>query len=188
MRDDSKNTHLTAVRLKKGDIKSFEFFFNEMKDSIYYFAYTYFKEKEISREIVQDVFVRLWEKRDSINPKLNLRSYLFTIAKNIILDNLRKKDFEIKYYREIQFVSTDVYNNTENELIFSDYLLQLQRAIDTLPPRRKQIFQLSRDQHMSYREISENLSISVNVVENQISKALKQIRDYLRVYSDIAII
>lgn len=176
-----------AKDLKKGNKDAFSSLFNEFKQDIYFFAYTYFRDKETSEELVQDVFVRLWEKRELINPSLCIHGYIFKIAKNLILDSLRKRNFEIEYAKEVQFNFSGVHENTENEAIYSDYLALVKEATNKLPPKRKRIFQLSREKNMSYADISQHLGISINVVENQMSKALKHMRQYLRANSDIAV-
>lgn len=174
--------------LKRGDKNAFAGLFEAFKQDVYLFAFTYFREKQAAEEIVQDAFIRLWEKRTFINPSLNIKNYILKIAKNLIVDELRKTDYKLNYAREITFPSSGCHNNVEHEVFLSDYQLIVKRAIDQLPPKRRQIFKLSRDHHMSYNDISNHLGISVNVVENQMSKALKYMRKFLQDYADIAVI
>ena len=176
-----------AVELKNGDKNALSQLFNSLKQDIYFFSYSYFRNNELAEEVVQDVFVRLWEKRSLIDPALSIKNYILRIAKNIILDQLRRHAFEIRYINETQVFTPSCHEDTEDHVIFADYLFLADKAIELLPPKRKNIFKLSREQNMSYFEISRELNISVNVVENQMSKALKHIREYLVTHADIAL-
>ena len=173
-----------VVRIKNGNIDALEVLFTRLKQDVYSFAFSYFRSKELAEEVVQEVFIRLWEKRELINPDYDFVSYIFKIAKNIILDQLRE---QARYGERYGPINPDLSYSSENaddQIIFDDFQNLLQEAVDRLPPKRKYIFQLSREEKMTYAEISEHLNISVNVVENQMSKALKHIRQYLLLYTD----
>lgn len=182
-----KTYQVWANELKRGDKGALVNIFESFKQDVYLFAYTYFREKELAEEVVQDVFIKLWEKRTLINPSLNIKNYILKIAKNLILDELRRIDYKLNHAKEIQFTSSEIHHTTENEVFLSDYQTLVKCAVDQLPPKCRQIFKLSREQHLSYTDISNHLGISVNVVENQMSKALKHMRKFLRTYADIAV-
>ncbi len=174
--------------LKLGDRNALACLFENFKQDVYLFAYTYFREKESAEEIVQETFIRIWEKRSYINPTLNIKNYILKVAKNLIIDELRKVDYKINHAKEIHFLSSNVHEDTQNAIFLSDYQALVKRAMNELPPRRQKIFRLSRDHHMSNADISKHLGISINVVENQMSKALKYMRKFLQDYADIAVI
>ena len=139
------------IDLKNGDEKAFETLFWEYNQHVYHFVYSLLYDKSMAADLTQNVFLKIWEKHETIDPEQNFDAYLFTIARNL------------------------VYKETENRLL-SEYINSL---IEELPPSRRKIFRLSRHEHLSYREIAERLSISEKTVETQLSRALRFLRDRL---------
>ncbi len=181
---DYKVPNELVVSIKGGSIDALEVLFTRLKQDIYSFAFSYFRNKELAEEVVQEVFIRLWEKRELINPDYDLVSYIFKIAKNIILDQLREQARHGERYGQINPDLIYSSESADDQVIFNDFQNLLKEAVELLPPKRKYIFKLSREEKMTYSEISEHMNISINVVENQMSKALKHIRQYLLSYTD----
>ncbi len=146
------------------------------------FAKEYVLSSEEAENIVQDVFVLLWEKREVLNIQISLLSYLFSLVKNKCLDYLRHKSIEDKSQQELsaKLYSLELLNQafSSNE----DIEEIVTSAVNKLPERCREIFIKSRVEGKKYREIAEELNISVNTVENQITIALKKLRIELKDY------
>lgn len=146
------------------------------------FAKEYVLFDEDAENIVQDVFLLLWEKREVLDIQLSMSSWLFSLVKNKSLDYLRHKTVEEEYKQEfmIKVYSLDSMNYTFS----SDEDLEqvLVAAINKLPERCREIFLKSRMEGKKYREIAEEMNLSVNTIESQMSIALKKLRCELKEY------
>ncbi|MFV0272003.1 MAG: RNA polymerase sigma-70 factor [Macellibacteroides fermentans] len=157
---------------------------------LFLFAKEYVLFDEEAENIVQDIFLMLWEKRDVLRVDVSLTAYLFTLVKNKCIDFLRHRMVEQMYSENIQHE----YNEELNVKLFAlesfdhnfsseeDIEILLRNAIDKLPERCRLIFIKSRIEGKKYKEIAEELNLSVNTVEGQISIALKKLREELKDY------
>ena len=181
-------TNNQIVQLKKGDGKAFLELYHLYHKQVYYFSFCYLKSKEDAEELVQDVFVKIWEKRGELNEKLSFTNLLYTIAKNKILDIFRKRLHQEKYLKNLTYSADGSENTTDNDIAYSDLRNFSNKIIEQLPPRQKLIFEMSRHKGMSQKEIAEKLNISVKTVENQMGQALKFIRKALDDCDNIAML
>lgn len=165
-------------RLKEGDSHAFDLLFGFYSKKVYAFSYGYLKCKEDAEEIVQETFVRVWENRHKIDPALSFSAYLFTIAHRLILNAIRKKKNERKSLTEVSYKVERAHNRVESELQWKDLEQWSRVAMSAMPARRKEIFLLNREHHLSYDEIAAALNISKKTVEAQITQALKDLRKY----------
>ena len=142
------------------------------------FAYSKTRDIELSREIVQNTFVKLWNGRDYIDIKSSIQSYLFSMVRNGIIDHFRKNEkiVEVKDISGIKNIVDDHHDQKEEEVIELRY--NLKKAINTLKEKRRVIFNLNKVEGMTYAEIAEYLNISERVVEDNISKAMKELKTY----------
>ena len=150
------------------------------------FAKNYVPANEDAENIVQDVFLILWERKEEIEISFTLTTYLFTLVKNRCLNFLRHKLIEEEYNSQMkEELGFKLYAlETFNYSYQSEEELQevIQRALDTLPERCREVFIKSRIEGLKYKEISDELGISVNTVENQMVTALKKLRVALKDY------
>jgi len=174
-----KQEKAAIISLKSGDFESFDQLFNKYGKRLYGFAIGYLKSHEDAEELVQDIFVKVWENRSELDENQSFNSYLFTIAKNTILNHFRKKAHQQSYIEYIKQHTKLIHTKTEEDIIFSDLDVQAKKIIDKLPSRRREIFLLSREQGYNNEEIAQRLNISKKTVENQITHALKFIREQL---------
>jgi RNA polymerase sigma-70 factor (ECF subfamily) len=170
----------TLTKLKDGDWVSFEEIFNIFYPQLLAFVFRYLKSKEDSEEIVQEVFIQIWENRAILNEKLSFKSYLFTITKNRIIDYFRKKKIEVLSKNYIQNFTELVHENTYKEILARDFDAALSNAIDKLPEKRKVIFILSKKFGMSRSEIAKFFNISENTVKNQLQEAMNFLKDFIK--------
>lgn len=173
--------------LKEGNLQAFGILFDRYGKRLYHFSMGYLKSAEDAEEIVQEVFLKIWDKRADLSTEKSLESYLFTIARNVILNTIRKSKYERTYGNFLK-IYPEKNVLLDEELNFHELERAYQAAIEQLSPRRKEIFQLSREQALSNAEIAAKMDISVKTVENQMTSAIFEIRKNLRSLGFSAII
>ena len=136
------------------------------------------KSEPQAEEILQDVFLKIWEHRSSIDPEKSFRSYLFKIAENKVYDFFRKVARDKNMESQLTALSTSDYTTLEAFMSNDENLTILQNAIDGLPPQRQQVFRMCKLQGKSYKEASELLGISVSTISDHIVKGTKSIKDH----------
>lgn len=169
-------------KLKGGCHQSFTTLFHLYGKKLYNFSYKYTQSHAESEEIVQEVFLKIWNKKDAINPKLSFNAFLITIAKNHIFNRIKKEASRRQYREQIENADL-VTNETESKVIFADLEQIANKQIDNLPPKRKQIFLLRRDSGLTVKEIAEKLGIAESTVENQMNRAIKTLKSDLSKFS-----
>lgn len=162
----------------EGDKGSFREIYLCYKDRIYYYALKITKSKELAEEVVQDVFVKLWANRAKIDTQYNFSSFVFKIAHNHAINILKRISYERTAHHRISRTYSTSTTNTEDTVVYNEYLLLMNNAVQLLPPKRKNIFNLSRTQGVSHDEIALMMGISKNTVKSQLVKATKFIRNY----------
>jgi RNA polymerase sigma-70 factor, ECF subfamily len=165
--------------LKRGEKKAFVVLFENYSQKIFRFANAYLKCREDAEEVVQEVFIKIWERRGEIKEDLSLNSFLFTIAYNITLNIIRKRKNGVKAIAMHVQKSPKSHEHVEQELLDAEYAESARVAIAALPPQRRRIYTLSREHHLTYKEIGEQLHISPRTVEVHMLQALKDIRKHL---------
>ncbi|MEN8117116.1 MAG: RNA polymerase sigma-70 factor [Bacteroidota bacterium] len=168
-----------VVQLQNNEVKAFDTLFHKYSDKLYRFSFSLLKNDEDSKEIVQEAFLRIWKKRENIDTSKSFKSFLFSISYHLVVDQLRLR-LKDREYREflIKFFEVEKYS-LKNELDYEEIVVQIRKAVEELPSKRKQIYTLSREVGLSHKEISERLGISVKTVENQITLALKHLKSSL---------
>lgn len=172
--------HSLVTLLQKGNVPAFDSLFEFYSPKLYGFALKYFKNEIDADELVQEVFVKVWENRKRIKSELSFKSYLFTIALNQIRKHFNKKATSLRYLESLQHNHELFDNQSINDDNYESVLQQINQIIEQMPPRRKQIFSKSKLEGKSAREIAEELNISAGTVDNQVSEALRFIRSRLK--------
>jgi RNA polymerase sigma-70 factor (ECF subfamily) len=168
------------IALKNDSANAFDDLFRMYGQRLFLFSRGFLKDPEDAKEIVQNVFVKIWENRANIDEFQSFKSYLFSIAYNSIITEFRKKHREQKLLENIKLSTPGYHQDLEDQLLYDSTKQEIENAIEALPERRKLIFKLSRFEGRSYQEIASELGISVNTVENQISEALKYLRNSIK--------
>lgn len=190
MISENQNTNedsLLVKQLAKGNEAAFKVLYDKYYNDIYAFSISLLKSSSKAEGVLQEVFLNCWLKRKNMNPKLSFKSYIFTCTKNAALNILKKEARENALKSSIFNQAVFFKNDTEDTLVNTEYETLRQQAIESLPPKRKLIFQMSRRDGKSYEDISKELDLSISTVKNQMSKALKSIKTYLHVHSDLNI-
>jgi RNA polymerase sigma-70 factor (ECF subfamily) len=165
--------------LSQGSEYAFTQVFDHYRGIVYGTALKYLKSESASEEIVQDIFLKLWTKRAELPNVQNFNGFLFTMARNAILDKLRRLANE-KTAQTILSKQQSFTDNTDHRVLDNQYQQILEQAIDQLSPQQKQVFRLAKVEGYSYKEIAEELGISVLTVKVHMNKALQSLRDYLK--------
>lgn len=166
--------------LKKGDIVAFDALYKKYSKRLYGFVFRYIKHDADTEEIVQEVFIKIWRSRDKINIYSSFESFLFTIAHNATVNLIKKRVTEQKYIEHIKSIQRigETYELTD-EIHYKELKHKLQGLLNELSPRQKEIFQLSREEGLSHKEIAEKLGISANTVKNHLVTTLSFLKGNL---------
>ena len=164
-------------RLKEGDSRSFDFLFNKYYKDLVLFSCVFLKEQNSSEDIVQDIFFRLWENRENLTIESSLKAYLLTAVRNSCFEELRHREV-VRIHQNYVMGSLDLIDyNTEHYLLYSD-----------LNDHLRTIFEMNRFKNLKYREIAEELNVSVRTVESKISKSLEFLRKHLSGFYDLILL
>lgn len=174
------NERILILRLIEGDENAFCELYAAYKTRVIYFAMRFLKSREFAEDVFQNTFTVIWQSRCFINPDIPFSSYLYTIVRNRVLNQLRDLANQEKLKEHIFLQAIDYSNDTSNEVLVNDLQQLINRALLQLTPRQREIFGMSREQQMSHKEIAEALNISVNTVQESISTSLRTLRAYLR--------
>ena len=167
-------------KLKDGDSFAFEVLFYKYRNKIKGFALKIVPAQIDPEEIVQEVFVRVWLKKEAIDPEKDFQSYLFSIAKHLVLDHLKSAVNRKLYFVGEHFQQDLLEEEGLDATISEETEAKLQKLINEIPERRREIFRLSRFEGLSYKQIAERLNISENTVDSQIRNALAFLRKEFR--------
>lgn len=172
-----------VIRLIDGDEDAFCKLYAAYKDRLIYFATSFLKSTDLAEDIFQDTFIAIWQGRHFINSTESFSSYLYTIVRNRIFNQLRDLNKESLLKKTILSHAIDYTNNTQEKILANNLQEIICQAIEELSPRQREIFKMSREGHMTYKEIADTLNISVNTVREHLSVSLHNIRTFLSKYS-----
>jgi RNA polymerase sigma-70 factor (family 1) len=185
--NDNENALLSAVA--SGDEAAFKTLFDQYHSRLFQYILSLTKSKEIAEELVMDVFMKLWVGRDMVSQIENMDGFLFRIAHNKSIDFLRAAARDRKMS---DFVWDNIqmpdHANPDRLLMHKQYEEKLREAIELMPPKRKEVYKLSREGGLSHAQIADQMQISENTVTNHIMQAQAFIRSYLLKNLDIVII
>lgn len=167
---------INVERLRKGDPQAFKQLFHNYGEKVYAFAFSYLKNENDAREIVQEVLFKVWKNRETLKLNTSLQSYLFTIAFNAVKKQfLRRSKDEAYKHALVDDLETES-GSVDFEQQYQQVILKLELFIEEMPERRRMIFIARKREGKSLKQISEELAVSVKTVENQITEAMKYLR------------
>jgi len=162
--------------LKTGDQLAFNEIYRRFKAPLYVHAYNKLRNTEEAKDIVQELFTKLWNKRDKLTLTNDLISYLYAAVRNHVFRQIERKGLESNYLSSIQ-LSVNSGNNVTDHMVRENMLsAMIEREINALPPKMREIFVLSRKAKLSHKEIAEELGIAEPTVKKQVNNALKILR------------
>ena len=154
--------------------------FNYYYPRLYNFSRSFLKNEDGIYDIIQEVFVKIWQNRKKINSEVTFNSYIFTITRNLLLNELRSRLNNEKTRNEIQRLSLAQEYSSLDEIEYRDVKEKVDELINTLPQRQKEIFVLSRTEGLSHKEIAGKLGINTKTVEYHITLAVKHLKYNLK--------
>ena len=177
----------TIKPLSADSEKEFEQLFKEHFKSLYAYAFTILKNEAIAEETVQNVFYKIWEKKVPENIQTSLKAYLYKAVYHESLNYLKHQKIKARYQVHVMHQSNNHNDQgASRKILVKELEEKLRQAMNALPQQCRTIFQLSRFEGLKYQEIADQLGISIKTVENQMGKALKQLRvkliDYLPIF------
>lgn len=172
-------------KLIRDDEKAFSALFYRYYSGLCLYAFQFLQDDQKTKELVQEVFVQVWVKRKEIRIHSSVKSYLFRAVKNQLINWANHQKVEQKYLEKI--VSEQAHLQPSQYFLEVDLQQKIENSIEALPPKRKEIFKLSREEGLTYREIADRLHVSVKTVETQMGLALKQLREDLKEYRHLLI-
>ncbi len=173
--------------LTNGDEQAFTQLYKLFESKIYHFVVSTVKSPELADDIVQEVFVKLWEARQSLNPEQSFQSFIFTIARNQILNFIRKLKSNEKLRAQVFLFAQQQSNYTEETVYLHEAENLIRLALDKLPPKQRQVFELCKVQGLSHQEVASQLGISEGTVNVQLVKSIKFLRKFLSPSASFAI-
>jgi len=168
-------------QLAKSDVRAFDFLYDKYFSKLYGAVYKRLQNRELAEEVVQELFVSLWERRKVLTISTTIEAYLFSSVKYLVIAQYKKDKLFEKYSNSLN-PEADDNNFTEQIIAFDELNFSYKNALKLLPERCKEVFLLKRT-GLSQREISEKMDISEKTVENQMTKALKTLREALSDYT-----
>jgi RNA polymerase sigma-70 factor (family 1) len=153
--------------------------FRQHEHKLYTLALKLTKSDQLAKDIIQEVFLKLWDQRNLIASIINIEAWLYRVTENKIIDFLRKASADNRLKEKIWDQLQQIVNESEQYLAAKEYNQIILKAIDQLPPQRKLIYQLNKENGMNYREIADELHLSKHTVKNQLSTAVRSVKNFL---------
>lgn len=189
MSEPSNSDRFLVKRLNEGDESAFDTLFMKLHHQVFLYCLKLTKSREVAEEIMQDVFIKVWEKREKINPQFPIGSFIFKITRDLCINYLKKVSREKSFKEELKNKFENLTSDhTENQVIYDDYYRIASFAISQLPTQRKKIFEMNRIMGLSNEEIARRLGISKNTVKVQLSKASKFVKAYFTAHTDVTML
>ena len=177
----NRTTHHLALGLRNGDISAFNTLYWKYHTAIYANALKLIKDTSIAEDIVQDVFVTLWEKRHTIDPAQDIGGWLFVVSQHKTIDQLKRKLRQALAEKILQSILEEP--DALNEDITEEQLWTIEKAVDQLSPQKRKVFELCKMQRRTYEKAAEELHISKYTVKEYLSEAIISIKKYIGQHS-----
>ena len=179
LKNNLENEVQWISQLKNGNKQAFEVIYQFYSNSIYSKIIKMTKDEAVADDLLQDIFVKIWERRAFINEEFSFRGWIYKIAENCVYDYYRMLSQDAKMREKLLSTFAEMYNHTEDYILNKERGKMLDDALLQLPPQRQAIFKLCKLDGKSYAEAAEILNISPSTVSGQLVKATKTIKDHI---------
>lgn len=173
------NEQLLLNEVAAGARKAFNELYTAYIGEVYEYIYLFTKSREETEEILQEVFLSIWENREKLAEITPFKPYLFRAAKNKLINHIRHTRIKKRVFSDIRSQHRNIHRAADYELMYKEYHHLIQEAVAKLPPKRKMIFKMNIEEGALYDEIAKDLNISKSVVKKQFYKACHSVRQYL---------
>lgn len=177
-----------AERLSKKDERAFEQVFKTHFKNLHAYSFAMVKDEAAAEEVVQNVFFKLWDRAETLTINGSVAAYLYRAVNNESLNHLKHQKVRTAYGMHVAYTSKDSTGDAAKKVSLKELESRLADALNALPEQCRTIFQMSRFEELRYREIADQLKISVKTVENQMGKALKILRTQLADYLPLTLL
>lgn len=182
--DSQRSTDAELIfSLKAGDSSAFSILYNRHKQSLAANLLKLLKSEELTFDLLQDLFLKVWENRNQINPEKSFGGYLFTIAENMVADYYRRAARDTKMQLAIMQSTTEIYSYIEENLLFRENSALLREAVALMPTQRRKVFTLCKLEGKSYKEIEEIMGINAKTINSHLFQAGKFLKAYFNDHS-----
>jgi RNA polymerase sigma-70 factor, ECF subfamily len=178
----------TIKALSEGNHLAYEKLFDSWYEPLCRYAFSILRNMDDAEDVVQKTFCKLWDQRENLSIKSSINSYLYRIVHNESLNAVHQKSSHQEHNLSYISMMNDADNSVAEQITANDLQLAIDKALATLPPQCKRVFEMSRMDQLSYSEIANQLNISTNTVENHVSKALKILRVELKEFLFLCLI
>lgn len=175
------------LQLKNGDELAFEILYNNYKFRIAGNLFKLLKSDDLVKEILQELFFKIWEVRRNIDPEKSFKSYLFLIAENLVHDYYRKVAKDRRLLAKMVASSSELYVHIEEDILSKEKALKLQEVVNLMPPQRKMVFTLCKLEGKSYKEVEEIMGINAKTISSHMLQANRFLRTYFKNSSTLTI-
>jgi RNA polymerase sigma-70 factor (ECF subfamily) len=170
------------LSIQSGDKKALEMLFNTYYDPLCRYANSYLHDPDEAEEIVQNSFLRIWEKRKQLSIETSVKSYLYQIVRNACLNEIKHQKVKKLHGESVMNEGEQHYESSDQQTLRAELSDRISAAIEKLPGQCQVIFRMSRFEELKYQEIANQLNLSIKTVENQMGKALRIMREELKDY------
>lgn len=185
--DQAEYEKLLLGQLANGEEEAFTVLYDRYSTRLFQNILRLVKEEDVAKEVLQDLFLKIWESRSTIDPQKSFRSYLYKIAENLVYDHFRKVSRDKKLTENLVISALANQSSTEETGVYEESLHLIQKAIEQLPPVRRQVYMLCKLEGKSYDEIASSLAISTSTISDHIVKANRFIKKFVLTHKDLAL-
>lgn len=175
------------LQLKGGCTVAFTELYHQYSERLYYNILALVKDNDTAEELVQDIFARIWHKREQLDIEHSFGGYLFTSGRNRVYDFFATATRNHQLYERIRCTASEAYSHIEEALLSRENASILQKAIASLSPQRRRVFELCKLEGCSYKEVSELLSVSMATVKEHMTQARNTLRKYLEEHEEVIV-
>lgn len=186
--NDASSVKALLIKIRDHDDRAFGELYDQFSTQLYANILRMVKDRELAQELLQEVFVKVWEKRALIDPEKPFTAYLFQIAKNLVYDHFRKLALDKKFEQHLMTHGLDRYSHIEEDLIDKERKQLFLDAVNKLSPQRKQVFTLCKLEGKSYHEVSDMLQISTSTISDHLLKSNKFIKAQMLITDSVSFV
>lgn len=179
------NDTLLSQKIQKGSEEAFSIIYERYHVQMYFMAKKYVKDTGLAEDAVQDIFVKLWQKRDALDKSKSLKGFLFTMLRNHVLNMIRDRNQEIVAISSVEEKKLPNRNLTEEEILYDEYQDIVEKGLNELSDRKRKVFELRTSRGFTNSEVAEFLNINISTVKTHYYLSSKFIRAYLKSHSGI---
>lgn len=179
------NESAILQRLKNGDNTAYKEIYNRYHSRLYYYVLKFLKDPDLAEDVIHDVFLKLWEVREQINPDLFILGYLYRISRNMVYKMIKKIATEEDLRSKIISLVDEAQSLTESKVQWDEYATLLEGAVNQLSPQCRRVFKLCREEGKTYDQTAALLGISKHTVKEHMMLAMKSIKQYFFNHADI---